>query len=401
MAHGRAEADGSVYVRTADGERLVGQYTIGSPEEGLAFYARKFLDLQVESDLLLARVREGKTPAEPARSALTRLRESLAAGSFVGDSAALADVLDQLDAAIQVAASQAAARKAEERTASLAARETLVVEAESLAPSTAWKSTNERFAALVEEWKALPRADRGKEQELWKRLSAARTTFDKNRRAHFAALDSTRKEALTRKRDLIAQAEGLATSTDWAATTKKLRTLMDQWKSAPRGSRSDEDKLWKRFKAAHDAFYSAMKADLDTKDAELAVNVPAKEALVVEAEALVPVTDLATAKKNLRAIQNRWDSAGDIPRADRQKLEKRLAKVEEAVRSAERDSWQRSNPEVKARAESTANAFSDALDRMRAQRDAAQAQGDTKKAEDLAAQIASTEALLAAAQEHA
>ena len=175
---------------------------------------------------------------------------------------------------------------------------------------------------------------------------------------------------------------------------------MDEWKRAPRGSRADEDKLWKRFKAANDAFYAAMKADQETKEAKLAVNIPAKEALVVEAEAL-SLSDLASAKKALRAIQTRWDAAGDLPRADRQRLEKRLAKVEDAVRNAERESWQRSNPEVKARAESTANAFSDALARMREQLSAAESRGDAGRAAELQQQIASTEALLSAAKEHA
>lgn len=400
-AWGRADSDGSVYRRTPEGEVLVGQYTIGSPSEGLAFYARKYVDLQVEAELLITRVREGKSPLEPARAALTRLRESATAASFVGDAAALMALLDQLQEAIDEATARAAERKAAERAAATIAREKLVTEAESLATSTQWKSTTERFAAIVEEWKALPRADRSSEQDLWKRLSAARTHFDKARRAHFSTLDGQRKEALVAKRALISQAESLAVSTDWAATTKKLRSLMDEWKRAPRGSRTDEDKLWKRFKAANDAFYAAMKADQESKDAELAVNVPAKEALVVEAEALVPVADLASAKKSLRAIQNCWDAAGDIPRTDRQRLEKRLGKVEEAIRNAERESWQRSNPEVKARAESTANAFSDALARMREQLSAAESRGDSTRAAELQQQISSTEALLSAAKEHA
>lgn len=399
-AWGRAEADGSVYRRTPEGEVLVGQYTIGTPAEGLAFYARKFVDLQVEAELLVTRVRDGKAPLEPARAALTRLRESAAAASFVGDASSLESLINDVAAAIDEAAERAAERKAADRAAAKVVREKLVAEAESLSQSTQWKSTTERYAAIVEEWKALPRADRASEQELWKRLSAARTHFDKARRAHFAALDGQRKEALTAKRALISQAEALASTTDWPATTKKLRSLMDEWKRAPRGSRADEDKLWKRFKAANDAFYAAMKADQDTKEAELAVNVPAKEALVVEAEAL-SLSDLASAKKALRAIQNRWDAAGDLPRAERQRLEKRLAKVEDAVRNAERESWQRSNPEVKARAESTANAFSDALARMREQLSAAESRGDAARAAELQQQIASTEALLSAAKEHA
>ena len=49
-------------------------------------------------------------------------------------------------------------------------------------------------------------------------------------------------------------------SQDWAKTSKELRDLMADWKAAPRASRAEEDKLWKRFKAAQDAFYAARTA---------------------------------------------------------------------------------------------------------------------------------------------
>ena len=138
-------------------------------------------------------------------------------------------------AAAEAAKQAARARKAEQREAALVVRRALADEAESLRDSTSWKATTERYAAIVEEWKALPRGDRGAEQELWQRISAARTAFDKRRRAHFSELDGQRKDALTRKRELIAQAEALSTSTDWQRTSKQLRDLMADWKNAPRG----------------------------------------------------------------------------------------------------------------------------------------------------------------------
>ena len=222
--------------------------------------------------------------------------------------------------------------------------------------------------------KALPCSDRSLEQDLWKRLSSDRASFDKRRRAHFAQLDSQRKEAVAAKRELITKAEALADSTDWGPTTRAFRSLMDQWKRAPRGSRSDEDKLWKKFKAAQDSFYSAMKAADAAKDAELTPNVEVKEALVVKAETLLPLdgsTDLGQVKRQLRSIQEQWDKAGDLPRSDRSRLESRLKKVEDAVRKAESSAWDRDDPDKRARAESTANAFTDALAKQEADLDKA------------------------------
>lgn len=398
---GRVTDDGSVYLIAPEGEVLVGQYAAGTPAEGLAFFQRKYDDLAVELTLITARLSDGKASAEQAGTVLARVREQLAARSFVGDVAALQVSCDALATLIDTARVSQQAAKAEQRAASIAAREKLAVEAEALSSSTAWKATTERYAALVEEWKALPRADRPTEQELWKRISHSRTEFDKRRRAHFSELDSTRKVALGQKRDLIAQAEALSTSTDWAGTGRKLRDLLGDWKNAPRGSRADEDKLWKRFKAAQDAFYAAKTEAESAAEEVLKVNVPAKEALVEQAEKLVPITDVKAAKTSLRDLQDRWEKAGDIPRGDRDRLERRLKRVEEAIRTAEADSWKRSNPEARSRAESTANAFSGAIEKLEKQHAAALAKGDAAAAAKIADQIEGTKALLAAAEKAA
>jgi hypothetical protein len=398
---GRVTDDGTVYLLAPEGELLVGQYAAGTPAQGLAFFQRKYEDMAVEVTLITSRLNDGKASAEQAGAVLARVREQLAARAFVGGVVALQAACDSLASVIESARATQQAAKAEQRAASISARETLAKEAEALSNSTAWKATTERYAALVEEWKSLPRADRPTEQELWKRISNSRTEFDKRRRAHFSELDSTRKVALGRKRDLIAQAETLSTSTDWAGTARKLRDLLGEWKEAPRGSRADEDKLWKRFKAAQDAFYAAKTGAESAAEEVLKVNVPAKEALVDQAEKILPVSDVKSAKNALRDIQDRWEKAGDIPRGDRDRLEKRLKRVEDAIRNAESDSWKRSNPEARSRAESTATAFSGAIDKLQKQHDAAVAKGDSAAASKIAEQIEGTKALLAAAEKAA
>jgi hypothetical protein len=385
---GRVEPDGTVILLAPEGEVVVGQWAAGEPSAGLAFFGRKYDDLVVEIDLIERRLAEHRAPAEQAEVVLNRVREGLAARSFVGDVAALESRCDRLAGAIEAAKAEARARKAEQREAALATRRVLVDEAESLSGSTAWRATTERYAAIVEEWKALPRGDRGIEQELWQRISAARTAFDKRRRLHFTELDAQRKDAITRKRELIAKAEALSTSTDWPKTSKALRDLMVDWKAAPRASRAVEDKLWKRFKAAQDAFYEARVATEDAEQESLRANVPVKEALAAEADALLPITDLKATKQSLRSIQDRWDKAGDLPRQDRDRIEGRLKKVEEAIRAAEADAWKSSTGGV------ATDAFTEALERLQKKRDAAAKRGDDQAAAAFDEQIASTRALM-------
>jgi hypothetical protein len=397
---GRVTEDGTVFLKAPEGEVLVGQYAAGTPQEGLTFYARKYDDLVVEIDLLESRLKDNKVSAESASGILTKVRDALSARSFVGDIATLEARCTALEATIEAKRTLERERKAKQREQSKKRREVLVTEAETLANSHAWKATTERFTALVEEWKALPRVERSSEQELWKRLSAARTTFDKNRRAHFHELDAVRKEAISRKRELIASAQAAITTTDSKAGIKKFKDLMAEWKKAPRGSRADEDKLWKRFKAAQDEFFSNLKAAEAQEDEKLKENIPAKEALALQAEALIPVDskDLKSVKRSLREIQDAWEKAGELPKADRSRLDARLKKVEETIRKEDEKQWNKVNPEALARAEDTANAFTEGLSRYESELEKARAEGDSKKVAELENSIASLKMLLGAVE---
>ena len=397
---GRVTDDGTVYLKAPEGEVLVGQYTVGSALEGLTFYARKYDDLVVELEILESRLGDSKVGVEAANTALKKVREALAARSFVGDILTLEARCAEVDLLIAGQREIEKARKQAQREESRQRREALVIEAEALSSSQSWKSTTERFTAIVEEWKSLPRVDRSAEQEMWKRLSTARTAFDKRRRTHFQELDTVRKDALSRKRELIASAQAAVSTTDPKAGIKKFKDLMVEWKKAPRGSRTDEDKLWKRFKAAQDEFFSQLKEAEAQEDAKLQENVPAKEALVAQAEALLPIEgkDLKILKKSLREIQVAWDKAGELPKAERTRLDGRLKKVEDMIRKEDDNQWTAVNPEVLARAADTANAFSEGLARYEQELAKAKSAGNTKKVQELEASIENLRALLGAAE---
>lgn len=398
---GRVEPDGTVYVRTASGDVSVGQYTIGTPEEGLAFFVRKYDDLAAEVSLAKQRLADGKANPESITQLIARIRAEIATPKMVGDFVALEATAVELEAANAAKAAERQAQKAAQRAAALAKREALVVEAEGLAASTQWKSTGDRFKAILDEWKALPHADRNSEQALWKRFSTARTQFDKARRTYFATRDAAASESRTARTAIVEEAEALATSTDWVNTMNKFRSLMDRWKAAPRGARKDEDALWERFRSAQQKFYDARNADLAVRDESLKGNLEVKLALVAEAEALLPVTDLAAAKKALRSISDRWEAAGHVPRADKEKIEGRLRKVESAVRELEQDEWRKSDPARKAFANDTASTFRAGVDRAEKELADARAKGDAQKISELEARLASAKALLEAAEKYA
>ena len=394
---GRIDAEGVVWLRTAAGEIVVGQWAAGTVDEGLAFFGRKYDDVLVEVDLAVHRLQEGRG-FDTAKTAVDHARTALATPTFVGDVDELVRTCEQVELLLEQAQAQRDEARRQQREEALLAREALVIEAESLAQSTQWKSTGERFAVLLESWKTAPRVDRSREQALWKRFSAARTTFDRHRRQHFASRDAERRDAVAVKEALIAEAEALSSSSDWGDTTRSYRTLMDRWKAAGHAGRQDEDRLWARFRAAQDAFFAKRDAANAERDGEHRENLDKKLALIAEAEALVPVSDLEAAKRSLRSIQDRWESIGHVPRNDKERIEKRLRAVEEAVRNADQRRWTATDPQRLARAEDTAEKFRASLAKAEKALAAAQATGDARAVAKAQATVDSTRALLVAVE---
>ncbi|GIJ30054.1 hypothetical protein Vqi01_52160 [Micromonospora qiuiae] len=345
-AFGRVDADGTVYVKTAEGERVVGSWQAGAPEEGLAHFARRFADLVTEVDLTEARLNSGAADANHSLSTIRRLRSSLAEANVVGDIDALATRLDRLATVAEEKAGEAKAAKEAARSEALARKTALVEEAEKLAAeSTGWKTAGDRLKEILEEWKTIRGVDKKTDGELWKRFAAARDGFTRRRGAHFASLDAQRKQAQTVKEELVAEAEKLSESTDWASTANQLKNLMTQWKAAPRASKEAEQRLWERFRAAQDAFFTRRSEVFSARDNEQRANLERKQALLAEAEALDIDGDPKGAQARLREIQAQWHEAGRVPREAAAGLDRRLRAVDEKVREVMDSAWRRTTRE--------------------------------------------------------
>lgn len=384
---GRVDDDGTVWVREESGERAVGQYPGADAADALAFYVRRYGDLHAKVVLFEARLQATDLSVKEIDQTLKHLTEELAEPAAVGDLGALRARLDALREVAAERRAQAEAERAAAKEAAVAHRTELVEAAEKIAATPPekmqWRPAGEQLRTLLERWKEAqrqgPRLDRPTEDALWKRFSHARSTFDRERRRWFAELEKRNAEAKAAKEKLVAEAERLSTSTDWGPTSGAYRELMERWKAAGRASRKDDDALWARFRAAQDVFFSARDAANRQTDAEYAANLQVKLGLLEEAEKLVPVTDLAAAKRTLRDIQDRWEKAGKVPRGDVQRVEGRLRAVETAVREAEHAQWRRTNPETRARAEGAAAQLYAAIAALEEDLERAKADGDQRR----------------------
>ncbi|QAV69509.1 DUF349 domain-containing protein [Salinibacterium sp. UTAS2018] len=381
---GHVDETGTVFVREANGERAVGQYPDGTPEEALAYFTRKYHELAGQVTLLEQRVKNG-APASDVAKAIKALKESITTANAVGDLAALHTRVEALSGSV----SKLTEKQSEEAKAALAeaitVRTALVVEAETLAaadPAKAqWKQVTAQMDGIFARWKAHqtdgPRLPKNEANELWKRFRAARSTIDTHRRAFFAELDSAHKKARADKQALVDQAEALvAQGVDGIPT---YRRLLDQWKAAGRAGKKFDDALWAKFKQAGDVLYSA-KSEIDAQDnVEFTANWELKKALLEEAEPLLTATDRTQAKKALFSIQKRWDEIGKVPRDKVKVAEDRLRKVETAVRTLDEDHWNKNNPERQERSEGFLGQLNEAIQKLEAELAEAQATKDAKK----------------------
>lgn len=391
---GRVAEDGTVYVRTADGERAVGQYPEGTAEEALTFYVRRFEALAFEVDLLEKRIATGTVAPTDAEASVTKLRGEITDANAVGDLASLEQRLAALDTLIE---EQRAARKAEraERAEQVRTRMAQIAEeAEKVAAGNDWRNGANRLRDLLVEWKTLSRQDKTSDDALWRRFSTARTTYTRRRKAHFAEQNQKREGARKIKERLVAEAEALADSTEWGPTAGKYRDLMQQWKAAGPAPKDVDDALWKRFRGAQDTFFGARDAANAALDEEFAANAEVKEALLVEAEALLPIEDIKVAKEKFRSIAERWEAAGKVPRARIKELEARIRKVEQAIRTYEDEQWRRTDPEKSARANEMVTKLETAIAEVEEKLVRARAAGDDKAVAKLEEDLASRQAFL-------
>ncbi|MDK8767091.1 DUF349 domain-containing protein [Corynebacterium freneyi] len=383
---GRVDDDGTVWVRTADGERQVGSWQAGAPEEGLAHYGARYDDLATEIELLEARIQSHPEEAATVRASAEELKGQLPDAAVVGDLDALERRLDVVLAHADEAGEKAKADKAERRAAAIARKEKLAAEAEDIAEnSEEWKAAGDRIRAILDEWKQIRGIDRKTDDQLWKRYSRARDAFNRRRGSHFAELDRNRASARKAKEALIEEAEALQHSTDWGPTAAAYRDLMARWKEAGRAPRDIDDKLWKRFKEAQDTFFGARNAAHAERDKEFEANAEAKDALLAEFdERIRPDKDLDHARSELRKLQERWDEIGFVPRGRVREFEDKIGALERRVADAADSQWRRTDPEAQARVQQFADRAAD----FEAKAAEFEAAGKAKKAEEARTQAA-------------
>jgi hypothetical protein len=400
---GRVAEDGTVEVREGDDWRPVGQYPDGTPDEALAYYARKFDDSAVKLGTLETRAQGGGSSASDLTKQAKHLLDEVTGAAAVGDLAGLRTRIEALISSLSEAAAKEAEAAKEALDAAIAERTVIVEKAEAIAgrdlAKVQWKQVTAEMTELFDAWQAHqqngPRLPKGTAQQLWKRFRDARSTVDKARRAFFSELDDVHRAARDVKSRLVERAEALAPR--GIDGIPAYRTLLDEWKAAGRAGRKADDALWAKFKAAGDALYAARAEQAAAEEADSAPRIEAREALLEEAKAVADEPNLKRARQLLTRIQRQWDEVGRIfPREKERALDDRMRSIEQALKSREDVDWKKNNPETKARANDMSSQLLDAIEKLEQELAAAEKAGDKKAVKEATEALAARRAWLSA-----
>ncbi len=212
--------------------------------------------------------------------------------------------------------------------ANLGVQETLCREMEALASEDGSPKDDAALAAaftdLMKRWRQAADVPKARGQALWERFKAAHDQVYPRCEAYFAARKEAQAKNLKRRRELVEEAEQLASSTDWMKTAERMTELQKEWKELGPAPFGAQRKLWDRFRKAGGAFFERRKADLAERKQVWADNYAAKVALCERVEALADAEDLAAAINEAKQAQTEWKAVGPVKRSRSDAIWKRF-----------------------------------------------------------------------------
>ena len=217
----------------------------------------------------------------------------------------------------------------------LAAKSALCEQVEAIAEkeissSTEWNALSKEIEDIQAKWRGIGFATRKENQKIYERFRAACDKFFERKRASFTEFKDSMNANLEKKMAIIEEAESLKDSTDWKATGDRLIELQKQWKEIGAVPRKKSEQIWKRFRAACDAFFTA-RDNRPAGPGNLAGNLAAKKALIEEIKAYVPDAEKDEAAR--KEFAEKWNAIGFVP-----------FKEKDAVQAAYRDAMEEKFP---------------------------------------------------------
>ncbi len=214
-------------------------------------------------------------------------------------------------------------------------KEILCVKAEEIAKanpdsSGEWNKLSKRMDALQAQWKNVGFAAKKDNQKIYDRFRAACDAFYNAKREYYNNFKNVMSENLKLKEQLCEKAEALMSSEDWKKATDQFIALQKQWKEIGPVARKQSDAVWKRFRAACDAFFDNKSRHMDAEDVKFEENLVLKQALVSEVKEYHMCEEKDKNISAMRNFQNRWNAIGFVPFKEKERIQKEFNEAMDA-----------------------------------------------------------------------
>jgi hypothetical protein len=190
-----------------------------------------------------------------------------------------------------------------------------------------WQDASNQITELLKIWKTIGPAPKKQNNEIWSRFKASLDNFFNAKKDFFNKLKEQQMHNYNLKLDLCLQAESLKNSNDWKNTTKELINLQSEWKKIGPVPRKQSDRIWKRFRAACDEFFTRKTDYFKNIQSHEDENLKLKQDLIEKVKAFEIGDDRNAAVEALKDYQRQWMEIGFIPIKEKEKLQNEFRSV--------------------------------------------------------------------------
>ena len=183
---------------------------------------------------------------------------------------------------------------------------------------------------LHQQWREIGPVAKELREELWGRFKAASTVINKRHQQHFENLKAKEQENLVAKTAICEEIEGidyaaLQTFKDWDEKNNEVLALQQKWRTIGFTPKKHNTKIFERFRAACDVFFTKKTEFYKSIKAEMEKNLEKKRALCEKAEALKDSTDWKGTTEKMIALQKEWKTIGQVTRRHSDSIWKRFS----------------------------------------------------------------------------
>ena len=201
----------------------------------------------------------------------------------------------------------------EQKQALLEEIKILVADEEGLDNAGGWDKKTKKILELQAKWKTIGFGPKKENEAIWKEFRGQCDIFFGAKKEFFAVIHDKYDAIAEKKRGLIARAKELKDSTDWKDTASKMKQLQELWKKQGHAGVKHEQKLWKEFRTACDAFFNSRQNHFKTQDEQFDGNLKLKQEVLKTINAYTPTAEKAQVLADLKQLSADFNAIGRVP----------------------------------------------------------------------------------------